>query len=389
VAVGVPRSLGARLTCPTCPYPGEGERRDVTRQALKDLIAQAVDTPAKLELALYFERNPNAVEEIQGLARRVGRDAVQVDTAVRELVAAGCLSAEAGTECLGPGTLFSRRTDDPRCELWAELAQAYEEEPSAVHAAVREADRLSALRRLSQSRRLHDLQVRFMAMVSHELRTPASTILAAVQSLISSKQALSPGVEEGLRVIERAARHMARNVDDLLLSLASSVGEAPELRLTELDLGALVGQVVEAAARQYPKHVWEFALPEEPLPLVGDAERLQAVVDGLVRNSARFSSPGTRVEVTLGAEDDQVWLAVDDEGPGLSPADHFQVFECFYQAQTDATRLPGGLGLGLYLARVTVEAHGGHIAIERKSGPGLRTVLRLPRGGPTDSASTN
>ena len=345
------------------------------------LIAEAVDSQLKLELVSHFVRHPEAVESLSGLTAGLGRDPAQVDLAARELTAAGFLRAS-GPPGFGPGSVFRWNREDPRATLWQRLeAAATGRDREQVLRLVTEAERLSTIRRVAADRRLHDLQTRFLAMVSDQLRNPVTTIMGLVVSLLARRDRLEEQQIRTLELIEQNAQVLIRLVEDLLLNSRLHNGTPLPLNPAPFDLVCLAREVESDFAAKNADYAWSLALPAEPLLVEADRAQLRQVYGVLVRNSLKFSPPGTHITIGAGGNGQWVWGAVEDEGPGLGPADEEHIFKLFYQAETDATRLSGGLGLGLYLARVIVEAHGGDIGTQPKSGPGLRVVFRLPRGG--------
>lgn len=353
-----------------------------TRGDLEQLIAEAVDSQTKLEIVAHFLRNPYAAESLAGLARRLGRDPVQVDLAARELTAARFLKAS-HSENFGPRTVYTRNEEDPRRELWQALQAAYEgAEREEVQRRVQEADRLATARRLTADRRLHDLETRFLAMVSDQLRNPVNTIMGLVVSLLARPEQLTEEQAHTLGLIEQHAQTLIRLVEDLLLSATLSAGSQLPLNLGRCDLAALAREVESDFAQENGDYHWVLEVPSQPVLLEADRMQLRQVFGVLVRNAIKFSPKGTTITIAVGGDDQEVWGAVSDEGPGLGPADQERIFGLFYQAETDSTRLSGGLGLGLYLARMIVEAHGGSIAAEPREGTGLRVVFRLPTAGP-------
>ena len=351
------------------------------------LIAEAVDSQTKLDLVIYYVSNPFAVETLGGLSARIDCEPTRGDVAVRDLIAAGFLRA-VGPRGFCPQTVFTLNPEDPRTRLWRDLVGAYAgPERSQVLALVEEADRRSGVRRAVADRRLHDLHTRFLAMVSDQLRNPVSTIMGLVVSLLTRGEDLNEEQTRSLEMIQEHTQVLIRLVEDLLLCSRLDNGTAVTLSPSPFDLVALAREVEADFAAENDGYQWSLDVPTEPLLLEADRGQLRQVYGVLVRNALKFSPPGTRITVSAGAEGDRLWGAVEDEGPGLSPADEEHIFNLFFQAETDATRLSGGLGLGLYLARVIVEAHGGEIGAEPKTGPGLRVAFRLPREVPEPTAA--
>jgi two-component system, chemotaxis family, CheB/CheR fusion protein len=230
---------------------------------------------------------------------------------------------------------------------------------------------------------------RFLALLSHELRNPLAAILNAIRVL--GAQAGADEIQERARhVIDRQGRHMARLLDDLLDVSRITSGKF-ELRRERVHIDDAVTAAVEALEPLLRDHGLTLAtsLPETPLMVDGDSARLQQVVANLLSNAARYSSAGSRVELSLRTEGTSAVLSVRDWGVGIDAAFLPRVFDLFAQSE-QATRVArGGLGIGLTLVRRIVELHDG--TVEAKSaGPGLGSefIVRIPRStGRADQTS--
>jgi two-component system sensor histidine kinase KdpD len=142
-----------------------------------------------------------------------------------------------------------------------------------------------------------------------------------------------------------------------------------------------VESALEIVRRARPTHSFELerdaALPQ----IEADGDAVDRVVKNLVSNAVKYSSPGSRVGVTVRRLAGAVEIAVEDEGPGLAEAELARVFEPYYRAPGAATAARG-TGLGLAVVRSLVEAHGGTVRAENRPAGGARFALRLPVGGP-------
>lgn len=224
------------------------------------------------------------------------------------------------------------------------------------------------VRDVTEMRSVERLKDEFMAIASHELRTPL-TIIKAQTQLVARK--LPPGAEgaaERLKVVLAETDRMARLIQALLDVSRLEKGELA-LTMAPLDLVELTRAMVERLAPTSAQHVLQFEGPEEPVPVVGDRDRLEQVLLNLLENAVRYSPDGGPVTVTLRIEGDEAVLAVRDAGIGLSPEALQRVFERFYQVDgVPLTRRFPGMGLGLYLSQAIVARHGGRIWAES---PGL------------------
>jgi two-component system CheB/CheR fusion protein len=218
----------------------------------------------------------------------------------------------------------------------------------------------------------------FLAMLSHELRNPLAAVLGATTVMRGNPSA---AIADRCRtVIERQSRHMARLLDDLLDVSRITRGKF-ELRKTEMDLRTAVEGAIESTAPLFEARSvkLDVAMPDVPVPMMGDLARLQQVVVNLLSNAANYSQSDGRVELRVAVNNDQAILRVVDRGFGIEPEMLGKIFELFVQAEQRIDRPRGGLGVGLSLARSIVELHGGSIEA-RSDGPkmGSEFVVKLP-----------
>ncbi len=215
-------------------------------------------------------------------------------------------------------------------------------------------------------------QVRqFVADASHELRTPLSTIHGYAE--LSRRTPDDPGsLLTALAKVETETDRMSALVEDLLLLARLDSGRP--LERTEVDLTRLLLESVGDARVVAPDHHWRLRLPEEPVLVTGDAQRLHQVITNLLGNARHHTPPGTTV--TVGAERGAggVAVTVHDDGPGLPGGMDQHVFERFTRGDSSRTRASGGAGLGLSLVAAIVQAHGGRTAVASEPGDTTFTV---------------
>jgi signal transduction histidine kinase/ActR/RegA family two-component response regulator len=218
----------------------------------------------------------------------------------------------------------------------------------------------------------------FLAMLAHELRNP----LAAIVNAISVLRLLPPGDvrREGVHAAaNRQVQHMKRLLDELL-----DVSRVTR-NLIEIERRATVLQEVLQHALQGSRaladerrHEVALSVPDEPVVVEGDPDRLVQVVSNLVTNAVKYTEPGGRIELLLRVEGSEAVLRVRDDGVGIAPHLLDSVFDLFVQARPGA-RGQGGLGIGLSLVRRLVEMHGGTVAAHSDGvGRGSEFVVRLP-----------
>jgi len=219
-------------------------------------------------------------------------------------------------------------------------------------------------------------QRQFVADASHELRNPLAIIRTNVDVALADPRADPEDLRHTIVVVKRASDRMARLVDDLL---ALARRQEPILEHEPVDLGAAVAEasddfVVPAAARNI---VLDRAIAPGVV-VTGDRDALKRAVANLLENAVRLAPPGSRIRLATGSEDDQAWIAVADEGPGIAPEDQPHVFDRFWRADKARSRADGGTGLGLAIVRQIAESHGGQVRLQSKVGVGSSFVIWLP-----------
>jgi signal transduction histidine kinase len=218
----------------------------------------------------------------------------------------------------------------------------------------------------------------FMSMVSHELRTPLNTLFLQAQLRRRLFEAPTPDVARLKQIGERDQRQitsMIRLIDDMLDVSRMRTGRLAIVP-QPCDLAALAARVVDSVAEQGHASGAPVRLEAPPhLPLVCDEFRLEQVLTNLLTNAFRYGG-GRPVHVRVAAEDGTAVIAVSDGGVGIAPQDQERIFEQFERA--DDARQARGLGLGLYIARQIVQAHGGRIELRSAPGQGSTFTVRLP-----------
>jgi PAS domain S-box-containing protein len=239
-------------------------------------------------------------------------------------------------------------------------------------------DRIKAQnQRLTQ---LAQLKNTFVNAVSHELRTPLTSIRGYAEFLEDRIGGpLTPMQDEFVHHIALGTRRLARLVDDLLDFARLEAGTFRLARET-IEVRDLVDDVVsslqpQALAMQVPLTV---ALPPDEVWLCADPQRVEQVLTNLIHNALKFTPAGGQVSVTLRVEGDDALISVADTGVGIAPEHQGHIFEKFFQVSHASPSGIGGSGLGLFIAKSLVEAHGGHIGLESAAGRGSRFWFALP-----------
>jgi PAS domain S-box-containing protein len=235
------------------------------------------------------------------------------------------------------------------------------------------------VRDITRFREAEQLKSTFISIISHELRTPVSLIKGYAGTLRREDARWDPGtVQESLAVIEEEADRLTRLIDNLLDASRLQAG-ALKLTISEVALDEMAAQLAREYKTQTDRHTFEVDFPT-PFPLIhGDEERLRQVLTNLISNAIKYSPQGGTIRIAGKVEPERVVLSVSDPGAGLPPEELARVFDRFYRADTAATRKATGAGLGLFLAKAVVEAHGGEIWASSEPGSGATFHFSLPR----------
>ena len=221
---------------------------------------------------------------------------------------------------------------------------------------------------------------RFTADASHQMRTPL-TILRTHVALLRESSALPPGpARQSVADIEAATTRLQRLLTQLLaLARAEGSREAAMVRARATDVVAIVRAAAEEQApralRESIELQFDAAVPALKVTTIGDLAG--ELIGNLIDNAIRYNRPGGEVVVSVSAEADGALVVIEDDGPGIPPADRPLVFTRFRRLDRDQGH-PGS-GLGLAIVQALADAIGASVMLtDRASGPGLRVEIRLP-----------
>jgi signal transduction histidine kinase len=243
-----------------------------------------------------------------------------------------------------------------------------------------QADRLGELlqheqQTVAELRELDRLKGDFVAAASHELRTPLTSIRGYVAMLKDANRDADPTTQEAVAAIERQSSRLLRLVTNVLR--ASRVETEPEADATEpVDLAAMMDEV-----RRDFLDASERIRVEVPtgLPVVRcDRERLIEIATNLVDNALKYSPRSEPVILSAGVGAEDLFIRVSDRGSGIDPHDVPRIFDRFFQLDGSATRMHGGVGLGLHIVRGLVESLGGRIQVDSAPSVGSIFTVTIP-----------
>lgn len=239
---------------------------------------------------------------------------------------------------------------------------------------------VAILQDITERKRIAQVQSELVASVGHDLRAPLTSILGALRLINGG--ALDPEKSrEMLGIAERNGRRLMRLITDLLDLERINAGMIA-FHPAPCDLAAVLRQCVENHRPQIEAKgvTVAWALPDGPLDVEGDADRLAQVATNILANAVRFSPPGGEIAIRAGADADRVRVEIADRGPGI-PGDFLPVmFDRFQQVASRVRRADAeGSGLGLSIVRALVELHGGRVGALSPPGAGATVYFEVPR----------
>jgi PAS domain S-box-containing protein len=236
---------------------------------------------------------------------------------------------------------------------------------------------IATVRDVTKFRNAEEIKNTFVSIVSHELKTPVALIKGYVSTLRREDAKWDKAiVKDSLAVIEEEADHLSAMIEDLLdASRLQAGGLTPDR--CDIFLPELAAQLAERFRTQTERHTIVVDFPENFPVIMADENRISQVISNLLSNAIKYASRG-EICISGTVRPEQVIVTVSDQGPGIDPADIPYIFGRFYRSE-QAVRKTKGAGLGLYLAKAIVEAHGGRIWVDPQPGTGARICFSLPR----------
>ena len=253
-------------------------------------------------------------------------------------------------------------------------------------------ERANALATAEEARRKAEdasqLKDEFLATASHELRTPLNAIVGWVHVLQSGAVIDDAQRQHAVGAIDRNAKVQTRLIEDLL-DVSRMIQGRVSLTVAPLDARSIVDAAIDAIrpaalAKEIEVHV---VCPIEPVPVIGDAQRLQQVVRNLLTNAVKYTPRAGAVTVVVKTVRGHAVISVADTGEGIAPSFLPHLFEPFRQGSSATMRT--GMGLGLAIVQRLVDLHGGRITVESEgAGKGAEFTVSLPLAPVDASAST-
>lgn len=221
-----------------------------------------------------------------------------------------------------------------------------------------------------------------LSTVSHELKTPLTSIIGYVDRLLLRRDKVGPlneRQEQYLENVKEDSRRLKVLIDDLLDISRIEAGSL-ELNLTVLQIRPQVEQVIDAIQSQfdYKKLSVIHAIPSELHSVIADQLRFSQIITNLLTNAFKYSPSGGSVTIAATEDGNAAQIEVSDTGIGISTEDQTRLFTKFFRADNSSTRQETGTGLGLYIVKHLIEAHGGAIWVNSRKGEGSTFSFTIP-----------
>mgnify|MGYP001763574308 FL=1 len=237
------------------------------------------------------------------------------------------------------------------------------------------------IRDMTNEHELEQVKKDFIASVSHELRTPISLLQGYTESIVDGVVTEPDEINEFLSIVLDESKRLSRLVNELL-----NVAKMDAEGLNVTQEVQPMSDLIKKMAIKYRQQAYELDLHldfqldgEMALPWYYDFDRMEQVLTNLVDNASRYTQPGDTIAIHAKSTIDQQILIVKDTGVGI-PSEHLEkVFERFYKVDAARKRGKQGTGLGLFITRMIIEAHGGHIDVDSRINEGTTFTITLPK----------
>lgn len=274
--------------------------------------------------------------------------------------------------------------DERMRRLYWELEEKMRERTRKLELARHELEeRNSQLHRAYEERKeLDRLKSDFVSMVSHELRSPLTNISGAVELMLEEEELSDEYVRKMLGVVREQSERLTRLVLGVLDVSRIDAGRL-YLDCKEVDILSLLERVVNTLKATTVFHWFELPTTDELPPVWGDEDRMEQIFFNLLDNAIKFSPSGGPIRIHMEAGEEEIIVSLTDPGMGIPPQKLETIFQKFHRLDGDDSRETYGYGLGLYITKALVEAHGGKIWVASVEGEGSTFSFTLSLAGRT------
>ena len=240
-------------------------------------------------------------------------------------------------------------------------------------------------------REVDRMKTEFLSTAAHELRTPLTSIQGFSEILLTRDNLDHEKQQKYLSYIDSKAKSLAKTINDLLDISRIESGKGLSLQIESFDLGKSMKELVEVFRSRAPDRNFEIDIPEEPLMIFGDQEKLSQVMENLLSNSLKYSAADGKIRITIQKSEEferenaekstsqpsTILIRIDDEGLGMAPDQVKRIFDKFWRADASNNAIEG-TGLGMSIVKDIVESHGGTVRVESEPGKGTTVTIEMP-----------
>ncbi len=233
---------------------------------------------------------------------------------------------------------------------------------------------------MTEDRQIDYMKSEFITLASHQLRTPLSAVRWNLELMGEENGALSEEQKAFIKEISASSARMASVLDGLLRAARLEEGNYAAGEAQQIDVNAFLTRIVhdnESMAQAATIRL-TMSLPEQPTPLSTDPVLLEVVLQNLVANAVKYSNAGSEIHVSLAVNPTGLAITVEDHGMGIPASEQKRIFERFFRAHNIRQKDTDGTGLGLYIAKRTIESLGGTISFVSTEGKGTVFTVTLP-----------
>ena len=231
---------------------------------------------------------------------------------------------------------------------------------------------------VTHEREVDRMKTEFLSTAAHELRTPLTSIRGFSEILLTRDNITRKERKRYLRYINDQSENLTTIINDLLDISRIESGRGFTVNKVKCMAGEVLREGIPYFHGISPQHTIEVVVPEEPVELSVDKEKMEQVLKNLVSNAIKYSPEGGAIRVVGEVFEDCYRVSVEDEGIGMTPEQVERVFDKFYRAN-GSDSAPEGTGLGMTIVKYIVEAHGGTVWVESELGQGTTVRVTIPR----------
>jgi PAS domain S-box-containing protein len=240
---------------------------------------------------------------------------------------------------------------------------------------------------VTELRNVERMKSDFVSTVSHELRTPLTSIQGFVRTLLDDPSGEFYDQDTRMEfygIIDSECDRLVRLISDLLNVSRIENGRPLHVNYDTVDIGALIEKCLNFQRNYSENHELKMDVPTDLPTVVADKDKVDQIITNLVSNAIKYSPDGGSVTVSARDEGEKLCISVTDEGIGIPPEHLDKIFQRFHRVNAGDAQRVGGTGIGLYLVRSLVEAHGGVAWVESTVGKGSVFSFTLPKKPPAN-----